>query len=95
MVSWVMFSDQAEARLAAPKKTTVSSNAHLRPILSASGPKTKAPTMRPNRPAPNRGASCPAVTCQSAFSAGAMKPMAPVSKPSIATMRKHKTSVRI
>ena len=40
------------------------------------------------KPAPNSGASCAGVTPHSLRSAGAMKPTAAVSKPSIATTRK-------
>ena len=43
MVSSVIEVDQADARLAPPKKITVRTSAYLRPILSASGPKMKAP----------------------------------------------------
>ena len=61
----------------------------LRPILSAKGPKISAPAIKPNKPAPNKGAKCVASNCHASFNAGAIKPTAAVSKPSIATTKKH------
>ncbi|GLC92566.1 hypothetical protein Tamer19_19740 [Cupriavidus sp. TA19] len=85
--------DQAEARLAAPKNSTDSTSTPLRPKRSASGPNRKAPAIRPPSPAPNSGASCAGVNCHSARMAGAIKPIAAVSKPSTATIRKHSTTM--
>ena len=85
---------KAEARLATPKKRTVRARIARRPSRSASGPKAKAPIMSPKSPAPNSGASCAGVAPHSARMAGAMNPMAMVSKPSKATTRKHRTRSR-
>lgn len=83
--------DDAETRLAIPKKATHPISTLLRPKRSASGPNTKAPAMRPASPAPNSGASCVGDRLHSARIAGARKPIAAVSKPSIATIRKQRT----
>lgn len=64
--------DQAEARLARPKKAVVTTSIALRPTRSASGPNRNAPIIRPNSPAPNNGASCVWDTPHCARSAGAM-----------------------
>ena len=78
-----------DAMVAAPKNKVVRISTSRRPTLSAIGPNTKAPTIRPNSPAPNKGASIGGVRLHAARSAGAMKPMAAVSNPSMATTRKH------
>ena len=87
-VSVWMSGAKAEAKVARPKKTVVATSTGLRPTRSASGPKTKAPAIRPNSPAAKSGASWAGVAAHCAFSAGAMKPIAAVSKPSMATTRK-------
>ena len=79
---------KVEAIVAAPKNSVVITSTGLRPTLSASGPNTKAPIIRPNSPAPNSGASWAGASPQAARNAGAIKPTAAVSKPSIATTRK-------
>ena len=63
--------ENPEARHATPKKATQTIRMVLRPNRSASGPKTKAPAISPAKPAPNTGASCPAVSFHSARMAGA------------------------
>ncbi len=85
--------DQADTRLMRPKKKTLSSSTVRRPKRSAKGPMVSAPTMRPNSPAPKTGASWAGESCHCARMAGAMKPIAAVSKPSMATIRKHRTTI--
>jgi hypothetical protein len=82
--------ENAEAKVITPKKIVVAISTGLRPMRSASGPKTKAPAIRPKRPAAKSGASSAGVTPHSARRLGAMKPIAAVSKPSIATTRKQR-----
>src|SRR3954451_17464149 len=81
---------QAEAMLAGPKPTVAKIRTALRPIRSAMGPNTKAPAMRPPRPETNSSESWGGVRFHCARSAGAMKPIAAVSKPSAATTRKQR-----
>ena len=88
-------SEYADARLAMPKKTTQNISMVLRPYLSASGPKISAPAVNPNSPAPNTGVRATGLRCHSPRIAGAMNPMAAVSKPSTATIRKQSSNVSI
>ncbi|MNT10695.1 hypothetical protein D3C72_1455380 [compost metagenome] len=81
----------AVARLQAPKKKTDSTSTFLRPMRSASGPAKIAPKARPNRAALMTGPRADFSIPQSCTSAGAIYPMAAVSKPSTATTRKQST----
>src|SRR3954464_3711324 len=84
------FVAQAEAMLARPKPTVAKTRTALRPIRSATGPNTKAPTIRPARPDTNSSESCGGVRLHCSRSAGAMKPIAAVSNPSAATTKKQR-----
>ncbi|MCY1412250.1 hypothetical protein D9M71_276500 [compost metagenome] len=83
------FGAKAAARLQPPKHSTESSSTVLRPKRSASGPAMKAPSIRPISAAPSTGLSWAEVSPHSSRSAGAMKPIAAVSRPSMAVTRKH------
>ena len=85
----VISGENADSKLAKPNTNTEPIKMGLRPILSAKGPKISAPAIKPNKPAPNKGAKCVASNCHASFNAGAIKPTAAVSKPSIATTKKH------
>ena len=88
------FGENADSRLKRPNNATHHSMTRLRPSLSESGPHSKAPAVKPNSPAPNSGARSPAVSCQWSRIAGAIKPIAAVSKPSIITTRKQQMMTR-
>ena len=83
----------ADAALAMPKHATHASSSRLRPKRSPNGPNTSAPAISPASPAPNTGASCAGVSPHCARITGAMNPIDAVSKPSIATIRKHSATI--
>ncbi|MDR8957441.1 hypothetical protein FEP76_05970 [Burkholderia multivorans] len=85
----------ADAALATPKHATQASSSRLRPNRSPNGPNASAPAISPASPAPNTGASCAGDSCHSARITGATNPIDAVSNPSIATMRKHNTTIAI
>ncbi|MCY1428496.1 hypothetical protein D9M71_443830 [compost metagenome] len=84
----------AAARLKTPKQATDSNSTRLRPKRSAKGPAMNAPSISPTSAAPSTGPSSAAPICQCSRSAGAMKPMAAVSRPSMAVTRKHSSKTR-
>jgi hypothetical protein len=59
------------ASVPTPNATTLSTTMRLRPIRSASGPKMRAPIMRPNRPALKTGPRAPRGSAQSRTISGA------------------------
>ena len=64
----------------------------LRPNLSDKGPEEIAPIDIPNKAALSTGANCGLVICQASNKAGAIKPMIPVSKPSLKKTKNPKTN---
>ncbi|MDT4826041.1 hypothetical protein FQZ97_593390 [compost metagenome] len=81
---------KAASRLKPPKQATDSIRMRLRPKRSASGPAMKAPSISPTSAAPSTGLRALASSCHSSRKAGAIKPMAAVSRPSTAVTRKHR-----
>ncbi|CAJ5837507.1 Uncharacterised protein [Burkholderia pseudomallei] len=84
---------KAQPMLKSPNSTTEPTSTRLRPIRSASGPAASAPSARPTSAALITGPSAAFVTCHCWASAGATKPIAAVSKPSAATIRKHRIRI--
>ena len=82
----------ADAALAMPKHATQASSSRLRPNRSPNGPNTSAPAISPAGP---RRTPVRAARATAPFRAddGAMNPIDAVSKPSIATIRKHRTTI--
>ena len=78
-----------------PKVAVAPTITHLRPTLSARGPRTPAPHIRPTRPATNTGAKDGSGTCMASEIAGARKPMLCVSKPSSTAIEAHRAMVTI
>ncbi len=92
-ISSVRLPALADAALAMPKHATHASSRRLRPNRSPNGPNTSAPAISPANPAPNTGASRAGDKPHSARMTGAMNPIDAVSNPSIATIRKHRTTI--
>ena len=86
-VSRSLLSD--DASVASPKTIIDATSIALRPCRSASGPTANAPAINPTSPAAKSGPRRATARPHSARIAGAMKPMTAVSKPSMATTRKH------
>jgi len=84
---------KADSRLISPKANTAASSMRLRPSLSPSGPNRMAPAISPASPAKNTHLSWVGNRLHSAWMAGPMKPMAAVSKPSMATIKKHSATI--
>ncbi len=76
-----------------PNAITDASRTHLRPNRSAVGPATNAPKAKPTSAALRTGPRASLETSHSLVSAGATKPIAAVSKPSAATIRKHRIRI--
>ncbi|MNE77294.1 hypothetical protein D3C80_1735970 [compost metagenome] len=80
-------------RLKPPNSTSDSTNTFLRPMRSANGPAVNAPTASPTSAALITGPSEVFSIPQSCTNEVAIKPMIAVSKPSSATVRKHKMRI--
>ncbi|MND41903.1 hypothetical protein D3C80_326610 [compost metagenome] len=85
---------KAEIRLNSPNRKTAVTSTPLRPKRSAMGPEPRAPNTMPISAALITGPRLARSMPQSWVSAGAMKPMAAVSRPSRKTMRKHSSTMR-
>ena len=83
----------APAKVNKPKPHTQISKIFLRPNLSAIGPATIAPMVKPNKAALITGAKSELLMPHCSFNEGAIKPITATSKPSTMTTNRHSAMI--